>query len=104
MNSFKYYSNLDSHPFTGERKVNFKAKVTEKESLKKFFSETVGTKWIQNVTPGKIYEIYKVEGYGDCTDFYFKDDSGKEQYLADFFFEEVENGWNACIDAITGEP
>lgn len=34
MNSFKYYSNLDSHPFTGERKVNFKAKVTEKESLK----------------------------------------------------------------------
>ena len=56
------------------------------------------------MTPGKIYEIYKVEGYGDCADFYFKDDSGKEQYLADFFFEEVENGWNACIDAITGEP
>ena len=44
MNSFKYYSNLDSHPFTG-----------------------------------------------DCADFYFKDDSGKEQYLADFFFEEVED-------------
>lgn len=82
---------LDRHPFTGERKVNFKAKVTEKESLKKFFSETVGTKWIQNVTPGKVYEIYKVEGYGDCADFYFKDDSGKEQYLADFFFEEVED-------------
>jgi len=91
MNSFRYYSDLDRHPFTGERKVNFKAKVTEKESLKKFFSETVGTKWIQNVTPGKIYEIYKVEGYGDCVDFYFKDDSGKEQYLADFFFEEVED-------------
>lgn len=36
MNSFRYYSNLDSHPFIGERKVNFKAKVTEKESLKKF--------------------------------------------------------------------
>ena len=91
MNSFRYYSNLDSHPFIGERKVNFKVKVTEKESLKKFFSETVGTKWIQNVTPGKVYEIYKVEGYGDCADFYLKDDSGKEQYLADFFFEEVED-------------
>ena len=63
MNSFRYYSDLDRHPFTGERKVNFKAKVTEKESLKKFFSETVGTKWIQNVTPGKVYEIYKVEGF-----------------------------------------
>ena len=36
MNSFRYYSNLDSHPFIVERKVNFKAKVTEKESLKKF--------------------------------------------------------------------
>ena len=59
--------------------------------MKKFFSETVGTHWIQNVTPGKIYEIYKVEGYGDCADFYFKDDLGKEQYLADFFFEEVED-------------
>lgn len=31
MNSFRYYSDLDRHPFTGERKVNFKAKVTEKE-------------------------------------------------------------------------
>ena len=91
MNSFRCYSDLDRHPFTGERKVNFKAKVTEKESLKKFFSETVGTHWIQNVTPGKIYEIYKVEGYGDCADVYFKDDLGKEEYLADFFFEEVED-------------
>lgn len=27
MNSFRYYSDLDRHPFTGERKVNFKAKV-----------------------------------------------------------------------------
>ena len=91
MNSFKYYSNLDSHPFTGERKVNFKAKVTEKERLKKFFDGTADTEQIQDVTPGKVYEIYKVEGYGDCADFYFKDDSGKEQYLADFFFEEVED-------------
>ena len=91
MNSFKYYSNLDSHPFTVERKVNFKVKVTEKERLKKFFDGTADTEQIQDVTPGKVYEIYKVEGYGDCADFYFKDDSGKEQYLADFFFEEVED-------------
>ena len=71
--------------------MNFKAKVTENERLKKFFDETAGTERIQDVTPGKIYEIYKVEGYGDCADFCFKDDSGKEQYLADFFFEEVED-------------
>lgn len=91
MNSFRYYSNLDSHPFIGERKVNFKVKVTEKEGLKKFFDGTADTEQIQDVTPGKVYEIYKIEGYGDCADFYFKDDSGKEQYLADFFFEEVED-------------
>jgi len=71
--------------------VKFKVKVTEKEGLKKFFDGTADTEQIQDVTPGKVYEIYKVEGYGDCADFYFKDDSGKEQYLADFFFEEVED-------------
>lgn len=26
MNDYKYYSDLDSHPFTGEYNVNFKAK------------------------------------------------------------------------------
>lgn len=30
MRDFDYYSDLDSHPFTGERKVDFKAKISEK--------------------------------------------------------------------------
>lgn len=89
MNYYKYYSDLDSHPFTGEYNVNFKARIAQNDHVKKFFDGTAGVEQVQNVTPGKIYEIYKVEGYGDVADFYFKDDVGKEQCLADFFFGEV---------------
>lgn len=90
MRGFEYYSDLDSHPFIGEYNINFKARIAQNDRVKKFFDGTVGVKQVQNVTPGKIYEIYKVEGYGDFTDFYFKDDSGEEHCLADFFFEEAE--------------
>lgn len=89
MNDYKYYSDLDSHPFTGQYNVNFKARIAQNDHVKKFFDGTAGVEQVQNVTPGKIYEIYKVEGYGDVADFYFKDDVGKEQCLADFFFGEV---------------
>ena len=90
MRGFEYYSDLDSHPFTGEYNVNFKARIAQNDHVKKFFDGTAGVEQVQNVTPGKIYEIYKIEGYGDFADFYFKDDVGKEQCLADFFFEEAE--------------
>jgi hypothetical protein len=86
MNDYKYYSDLDSHPFTGEYNVNFKARIAQNDHVKKFFDGTAGVEQVQNVTPGKIYEV---EGYGDVADFYFKDDVGKEQCLADFFFGEV---------------
>lgn len=61
-------------------------RIAQNDHVKKFFDGTAGVEQVQNVTPGKIYEIYKVEGYGDVADFYFKDDVGKEQCLADFFF------------------
>lgn len=57
MNSFRYYSDLDRHPFTGERKVNFKAKVTEKESLKKAVRENYNGALICQATPDFIMEL-----------------------------------------------
>lgn len=60
MNDYKYYSDLDSHPFTGEYNVNFKARIAQNDHVKKFFDGTAGVEQVQNVTPGKIYEIYKV--------------------------------------------
>lgn len=84
MSQFDYYSNLDSHPFIGERKVSFKAKMSEKYLNPRYNQ-------VKNVTRGKVYDIYKVEGYGDMVEFYFLDDTGKEQGLCDFFFEDISS-------------
>ena len=35
MNDYKYYSDLDSHPFTGEYNVNFKARIAQNDHVKK---------------------------------------------------------------------
>lgn len=87
MNQFKYYAYLDSHPFTGTRETDFYAKASEAEWLKKHFDNTPKCSQVKNITPGKTYHIHKVEGYGDVSDWYFIDDTGAEQHLADFFFE-----------------
>lgn len=39
---------------------------------------------------GKIYDVIRVEGLGDCEDVTIIDDLGNETELADFFFEEIE--------------
>ena len=75
VSNFDYYSDLDSHPFTGERKVDFKAKMKYGK--------------VKNTTQGKVYDIYKVEGFGDVANFYFINDVGKEDHLCDYFFEKV---------------
>lgn len=33
MNDYKYYSDLDSHPFTGEYNVNFKARIAQNDHV-----------------------------------------------------------------------
>lgn len=88
MRDFDYYSDLDSHPFTGERKVDFKAKISEKEFLNGYFDGTPNYDQVKDVTRGKVYDIYKVEGFGDMASFYFINDAGKEDCLCDFFFEK----------------
>lgn len=50
MNDYKYYSDLDSHPFTGEYNVNFKARIAQNDHVKKFFDGTAGVEQVQNVT------------------------------------------------------
>ena len=90
MSQFGYYNDLDSHPFVGERKVSFKAKISEKPFLDGFFNGSPKHSKVENVTRGKAYDIYKVMGQGDGVDFYFLDDTGKEMILGDFFFEAAE--------------
>ena len=90
MSQFDYYSNLDSHPFVGERKVSFKAKISEKPFLDGYFNGSPKHSQVENITRGKEYDIYKVEGFGDMAEFHFLDDTGKEQGLCDFFFEAAE--------------
>lgn len=90
MSQFDYYSNLDRHPFVGEREVSFKARISEKPFLDGYFNGNPKYTQIENVTRGKVYEIYKVEGFGDMAEFYFSDDEGKEQGLCEFFFGAVE--------------
>ncbi len=90
MSEFGYYRYLDRHPFVGEREVSFKAKISEELYLDGHFNGSSGYTQVENVTRGKVYEIYKVMGQGDGADFYFLDDAGKEKILGSFFFEEAE--------------
>lgn len=56
---FDYYKYLDSHPFTGIRDVDFDAKISTSEHIIKFFNGTQNYEQVRNVTPGKIYHIFK---------------------------------------------
>ena len=87
MSQFEYYSVLDTHPFTGLRKLSvpFKARIKDNEHIRKFFNGTQDVEQVENATIGKVYEIHAVEGYGDAADFIFTDDTGKEASLGDFF-------------------
>lgn len=58
--------------------------------VSKYFDGTRDAEQTENVTPGKVYKVVKVIGFGDCEDVVIIDDSGEEQELADFFFEEIE--------------
>lgn len=53
MNDYKYYSDLDSHPFTGEYNVNFKARIAQNDHVKKFFDGTAGVEQVQKCNTWK---------------------------------------------------
>lgn len=88
MNSLQFYKNLDAWPFTGIRHVNFDALLILTPFTKPFFDGSPDHEQLQNITPGKIYHITEVKGFGDVADFFFLDDTGTKTKLGSFFFEE----------------
>ena len=85
--------NIDSRPYTGTRTVKGRVMVKTSEEaphLDNFFNGTPNWDLVTGVTRGKVYDVVKVEGFGDCEDITFIDDNGEEQTLADYFFTEVK--------------
>ena len=66
MSDFEYYNDLDSHPFSGLLKLSipFNVKVKNDEYIERFFNGTPNYGQVKDVTIGKVYTIYAVEGYG----------------------------------------
>ena len=93
MSYFEYYNDLDSHPFSGLLKLSipFNVKVKNDEYIERFFNGTPNYGQVKDVTIGKVYTIYAVEGYGDVADFIFINDVGIETRLGSFFFEDAES-------------
>lgn len=82
--------NIDCNPYTGVRTVKGKLRVKTDGWLKPYFNGADRYEQVHNVTMGKVYDVIRVEGLGDCEDVTIIDDLGNETELADFFFEEVE--------------
>lgn len=85
--------NIDSHPYTGTRKVIGKVRVKTSEEaswLNGFFDGSPDYSQVTGLTRGKVYDVVKVEGFGDCEDITIVDDFGKERSFGDFFFTEVK--------------
>ena len=91
MSDFEYYNDLDSHPFSGLLKLSipFNVKVKNEEYIERLLNGTLNYGQVKDVTIGKVYTIYAVEGYGDVADFIFINDVGIETRLGSFFFEDV---------------
>lgn len=81
--------NIDTSPYTGVRNVTGKLRVKTANWLDGHFNGSINCEQVRNITRGKIYDVVRVEGLGDCEDVTIIDDSGNEQTLADFFFEEI---------------
>lgn len=62
----------------------------EASYLDPFFNGMIGYNRLTNITRGKEYDVVNIEGLNDCQDYTIIDDSGKEQTLANFFFNEIE--------------
>lgn len=93
MSLLQHYQNLDSHPFTGRHNLSQPIKVKIKENdehVVHFFDGTEGYEQEKNLTLGKVYEIYAVEGFGDGADAFVKGDDGKETSVMIDMFEEVK--------------
>lgn len=88
MTALEYYKNLDNHPFTGTRQVDFDARVSQEPHIMKHFNGAPNYDQVKHVTPGNVYHIFQVEGFGDAADFTFNDDAGRPHTLGSFFFKD----------------
>lgn len=85
-----FEENIDSHPYTGVRKVTGKIKVKDNDLVRNFVNGAENYVKVENITPGKVYEVVQKEGHGDVEDLYIIDDANEIQCLGSFFFEEIE--------------
>jgi len=94
MNELEYYQDLDEHPFTGTRVLRrpIKARIKNIEHIQHFFDGSEGYRQVKDLTIGKTYEIYAVEGFRDVADAMFKNDKGEETRVMIDWFETVDNG------------
>ena len=60
--------NIDSNPYTGVRNVKGKLRLRTDSFLDNFFNGNKDTEQIENVTRGKVYDVVRIEGFGDCED------------------------------------
>ena len=84
---------IDSCPYTGVRDVRGKVRVKTSDEawwLDKYFERVPDCERVEGITRGRVYEVVRVEGFGDCEDITIIDDNGEELTLADFFFAEVD--------------
>lgn len=84
---------IEKNPYTGVRVVSGKVRMKTSEEyswISRYFDGNPDYDQITDVTQGKIYDVVRVEGFGDGEDITIIDDKGNEQSLCEFFFEEVE--------------
>lgn len=85
--------NIDASPYTRVRNVKGKVRVKTHEDapwLDDFFNGKEHCDQITGITRGNIYDVIRVEGFGDGENITIIDDNGKEQTLGDFFFDEIQ--------------
>ena len=81
--------NTDKYPFTGKRKVNIPAIVSNEEWQEGDFDGSEDYDQVTWVTRDKEYTIIEVEGFGDVFDVTFANDNGELQTLGSFLFKDI---------------
>lgn len=87
-----FYQNMDSHPFAGKRIIEppIKVKLLDSEHMKHYFNGSTGYERITNLTPGHVYEIFEIEGFGDVADAVVIGDNGQPKEIMCDLLVEVE--------------